>query len=251
MTSSTSSAFQDDVHDRPQLHAKVHSLLSAEQVACFDVSRLKFRATVDPEEIDEIKKLHAEWFPVVYNEDFFGSLTDRAGKVLTVLGILDGIVIGMIIVAIRRKEKQYNFAEELIPALGFDSEAENTAYILTIGVVDELRRRGIGRVMLREGVRRVAEVDRSCLVIYLHVISYNQSAIELYKSERFTEFDWYESFYFFNGQSYDGILYYKLIDRRESALEKLSKWIYNKLQSLIDWSSWGTVSKRQRVENRL
>mmetsp|Transcript_11865 Transcript_11865/g.32038 ORF Transcript_11865/g.32038 Transcript_11865/m.32038 type:complete len:381 (-) Transcript_11865:175-1317(-) len=81
------------------------------------------------------------------------------------------------------------------------------AYILTLGVVDGFRRRGLARELLR---RMVEHVERNILqvqAVYLHVVTYNGAAIKLYESMNFCRIAQFSSFYLLHGKPYDSFLY--------------------------------------------
>lgn len=88
-------------------------------------------------------------------------------------------------------------------------------YIMTIGVVDECRKLGIGTYLLQSTMETVMRSDKwkdSCKFIYLHVASYNEVAIKFYRKNGFikckTLKEWYEIF----KEPYDAILLYKKMD---------------------------------------
>merc|ERR550532_469644 len=88
-----------------------------------------------------------------------------------------------------------------------EAGAGSLAYILTLGVADGFRRRGLARELLR---RAVAHVNRSLphvQAVYLHVVTYNSAAIHLYESMKFLRIGQFPSFYFLHGQPYDSFLY--------------------------------------------
>jgi ribosomal protein S18 acetylase RimI-like enzyme len=55
------------------------------------------------------------------------------------------------------------------------------AYIMTIGVIDECRRLGLGTMLLEKTIEILQQNWTICEVIYLHVIDYNESAIRFYE----------------------------------------------------------------------
>eukprot|EP00927_Polykrikos_kofoidii_P051725 TRINITY_DN45518_c0_g1_i1.p1 TRINITY_DN45518_c0_g1~~TRINITY_DN45518_c0_g1_i1.p1 ORF type:complete len:368 (-),score=40.65 TRINITY_DN45518_c0_g1_i1:62-1165(-) len=81
------------------------------------------------------------------------------------------------------------------------------AYILTLGVVDEFRRRGLARELLRRLVMHVDDHMSHIQAVYLHVVTYNDAAIRLYESMHFHRIAQFNSFYFLHGKYYDSFLY--------------------------------------------
>lgn len=86
---------------------------------------------------------------------------------------------------------------------------------MTIGVIDECRKLGIGTYLLKATMNAVLinpSWEQSCKIIYLHVASYNRAAIKFYDRNGFLTAselkDWYDIF----GKSYDAILLYRVIE---------------------------------------
>lgn len=238
---STSSAYPSD-ESRPPLSADIHRLLSRRQVENFNISQLRFRTSANVSDLDEIRHLHAEWFPVYYKDDFYASLTDFPNSdVLVVLASIEGCdngIVGMITIAVRRKERRFNPSGDLGRLLKFSEEEEITAYILTLGVVDELRQKGVAQLLLERGIREIGKNDPQCRVVYLHVIEYNKPAFRLYRKAGFIEYTTYPEFYFIESIPYHGTLFYRLLEsNRESsassALSLIGKWIYAKLREFV------------------
>ena len=212
---STSSAFdlKSPYACIPLLTANVHACLDDSFVDNFNLFRdVTFRTQVQSSELAELRKLHTEWFPVAYNEEFYTAV-ERGDNVLTVLvDCVGGGVVGAATVAIRRRERQYNPGEELVREIcGMDPETTNIAYILTLGVVDELRGKGLGRQILEKILSEIPKIDPECQLVMLHVIEYNRKALRLYTQMNFTEYKKEPNFYFLGEESYDGILFYKRI----------------------------------------
>ena len=237
---STSSAFDAEWRANfalPPLDAAVHGALTTDRVKAFSTNTsVSYRASVDPTELGEIRLLHTEWFPVQYNDDFYESLLN--GSVVTVVAVLTdspSTIVGLISIAVKRKERQYNYACDLLPHLGWSSEVDTVAYILTLGVVDELRRHGLGQALLAKGIEQVRVADPLCRVIFLHVIEYNRPAIRMYQRNGFTEYKMENNFYNLNGKWYYGILFYQVLteSRTTGAARQIADWLRRKLAGIL------------------
>ena len=86
---------------------------------------------------------------------------------------------------------------------------------MTVGVIDECRKLGIGTYLLKATMNAVlinSSWEENCNIIYLHVASYNQAAIKFYERNGFVSAcelqDWYEIF----GKAYNAILLYRKIE---------------------------------------
>ena len=104
-------------------------------------------------------------------------------------------------------------------------EARTALYIMTIGVIDECRKWGIGTLLLREAnnlVIKHPKFGKTCKFVYLHVATYNESGIRFYDRNRFTKVKRLEAWYEIFGKPYDALLYYKRIEGEESSGEVCS-----------------------------
>ena len=51
---------------------------------------------------------------------------------------------------------------------------------MTIGVIDECRRDGLGTKLLDQTIMILQEAWPHCEIVYLHVVSHNEAAIKFY-----------------------------------------------------------------------
>lgn len=113
------------------------------------------------------------------------------------------------------------------------------AYILTLGVCDGFRRRGLARKLLERSLAHVRESLPQVQAVYLHVVTYNTAAIELYESMRFTRIGQFNSFYFLHGKHYDSFLYALYVNGGHQPW----RWRWKVIQSLLGYLSsfWKSV----------
>ena len=85
---------------------------------------------------------------------------------------------------------------------------------MTIGVIDECRKLGIGTYLLKATMNAVllnTNFKETCKIIYLHVAAYNEIALRFYERNGFlkckTLIEWYEIF----DKPYDAIILYKAL----------------------------------------
>jgi ribosomal protein S18 acetylase RimI-like enzyme len=252
---STSSAYppgEDGVILAARVHANLPSLKSIDPE-----KDIRYSSSVSSAELDEIRLLHTEWFPVAYHEDFFESIVSGTGfgggdvvTVVATIGTYSRQIVGLITIAVKRNEKQYNPTADLCPALKIEGNS-TTAYILTLGVIDELRGKGVGRKLLDAGIRKISETDSFCRVIFLHVIEYNEAAKKFYLREKFIEFKKYSEFYFFDGKVFDGVLFYKTVGlaNDESGVWKITQWLYAKIRGIFN--AIFTVKRPRTEDNQI
>jgi len=105
------------------------------------------------------------------------------------------------------------------------------AYILTLGIIDGFRRRGLARELLRQSIDYVDKNMPEVQAVYLHVVTYNEAAIQLYESMRFVRLDRFTSFYQLHGQPYDSYLYARYLHQGRPP------WKF-RLRNLLGWQSW-------------
>ena len=81
---------------------------------------------------------------------------------------------------------------------------------MTIGVIDECRRDGLGTQLLKYTENILAQMWPACEVIYLHVIDYNQTAIKFYEKNNFATLKTIKNHYKnLKGFDYDAVIMYK------------------------------------------
>lgn len=108
------------------------------------------------------------------------------------------------------------------------------AYILTLGVADNFRRRGLASELLRRAVDHITDDMPYVQAIYLHVVTYNEAAIHLYESMKFLRVGHFPSFYYLHGQPYDSFLYAHYLNRGRPPW----KWRLRNLLGLGFPSGW-------------
>ena len=82
---------------------------------------------------------------------------------------------------------------------------------MTIGVIDECRKLGLGTQMLNYTIDMVDKEYANCYAIYLHVITYNKSAIKFYDKNRFTRLEILKNHYEIDGKEYNALVTYRPI----------------------------------------
>ena len=93
-------------------------------------------------------------------------------------------------------------AEEAADLLAVDvcssSRGREVAYILTLGVAQRFRRRGVANSLLR-----AALLSLPCQLVYLHVLTSNETALSFYKSHNFQLLRREPGFYVLDKTSHD------------------------------------------------
>jgi ribosomal protein S18 acetylase RimI-like enzyme len=92
---------------------------------------------------------------------------------------------------------------------------------MTIGVVDECRRLGLGTQLLNRAIKLINQQWPACEVLYLHVVEYNESAIRFYLNPRnkFVKHSVLHEHYFIINQNYNALLLYRDISGGHGSTE--------------------------------
>lgn len=84
-------------------------------------------------------------------------------------------------------------------------------YIMTLGTIPKYRNQGLGSALVQRCIQLACE-DKSCGIIYLHVIKYNVGAIRFYEKLGFCRVTEIQDYYIIDGVKYNCYLYAKFIN---------------------------------------
>lgn len=120
--------------------ASVHDIFADAENTQIEDKDISFKL-VGSDHIEEIKKLHQEWFPIYYNDAYFSKLNNNKDTLCMGAFYKDKYLVGIFIGMFK-----YNsmILKELTKRSWFSCHNICGLYIATIGVVDEVRRLGIG-----------------------------------------------------------------------------------------------------------
>lgn len=131
-----------------------------------------------------LKTLHQEFFPVQYSDSFYIDACQekgiRNGFLFTLIATIHDEIVGFLLGQfIPHNECEDNAIVES------NNRITHLFYILTLGVTKEYRRSRIATTLLERSIS-YARRNKGCGVVYLHVLTTNQSAIKFYESNHFT-----------------------------------------------------------------
>ncbi|MEM0021033.1 MAG: ribosomal protein S18-alanine N-acetyltransferase [Fervidicoccaceae archaeon] len=132
-------------------------------------------------DLPQIIKVNAETLPENYPEYFFVFHLDNWGKAFFVAEV-EGKIVGYIM---NRIETGLGYIRKLIVKKG---------HVVSIGVLEGYRRRGIGEELMRRGMSSMRD-DYGAKEVYLEVRVSNDPAIRLYEKLGFRKIKVIEGYY--------------------------------------------------------
>ncbi|BBN10460.1 histone acetyltransferase MCC1 [Marchantia polymorpha subsp. ruderalis] len=164
---------------------------------------------IRPSDLKILQEVHEALFPIKYELEFFSNVVHGHG-IISWAAVdtnrssekcdeLVGFVTARVVAATESEEADM---------LGYEhvSTERTLIYILTLGVIKQYRNLGIASALIGEVIEYATSLP-SCRAVYLHVISYNHSAIFFYKKNSFQCLRKLRNFYYINGHHYDSYLY--------------------------------------------
>ena len=206
-----------------------HEILIGEEI---DIKKIIYKPLTKSYK-EEIKKLHKEWFPVEYDDDYFENIfINKYGGYFTIGAFYkikeQEIILGLALCQYREISDYFinhtspQSIEEICKNIDFNEEVQSylrcedylCAYIMTIGVLDECRKLHIGSEIIKNIINKVLW-DNICVGIYLDVINYNNSAIKFYERNGFHKVSTIKNYYELKGTYYDSEVFLKIFTRKE------------------------------------
>ena len=172
-----------------------------------DTSNDTYFRQLHPEDVESMKRLCRECFPVEYDDRWYKRLLSGDDGVFT-LGAFpapgtDDTMIGLIV---GERQHLYRLEGEYGMALDEVSRGTTVMYVTIFGVSAPYRRRGIGRKLMDALIDYVLQGTNDQL-IYLHVESTNNVAVLFYKKVGFKFFCRDVGYYRIENNPADGLVY--------------------------------------------
>ncbi|NXS14909.1 NAA60 acetyltransferase, partial [Neodrepanis coruscans] len=112
----------------------------------------------------------------------------------------------MIVAEIKSRTKVHKEDGDIL-ASNFPVDTQ-VAYILSLGVVKEFRKHGIGSLLLESLKDHISTTAQDhCKAIYLHVLTTNNTAINFYENRDFKQHHYLPYYYSIRGVLKDGFTY--------------------------------------------
>lgn len=203
---------------------------------------------VMPDDVQGIRELHMECFPIKYENTFFENVCNGKGfrgiplysqvAVEVESSRIVGCILGQFILSDKSDDSGF-FSETKRPA-------KYVFYILTLGLCSDYRRTGLGTELLMLTLKH-ARKNPDCGAVYLHVIHYNIPAIKFYERNGFTYLRELVEFYHIENIYHSSYLYVLHINGFEPPLlhrffVRMRKVTRSGLDILINWArSFGSL----------
>uniref|UniRef100_A0A8C1BLE8 N-alpha-acetyltransferase 60 n=2 Tax=Cyprinus carpio TaxID=7962 RepID=A0A8C1BLE8_CYPCA len=236
------------------------------------LSEIKLRLLCH-DDIERIKVLCGEWFPIEYPDLWYHDITSNK-KFFSLAATFRGGIVGMIVAEIKSRTKVHKEDGDIL-ASSFPVDTQ-VAYILSLGVVKEFRKHGIGSLLLDSLKEHISTTAQDhCKAIYLHVLTTNNTAIHFYENRDFKQHHYLPYYYSIRGVLKDGFTYVLYINGGHppwtllypfcylttdyihhigSALASLSpcsipQRIYRQAQNLLrSFLPWSSISSKSGIE---
>ncbi|TNV86426.1 hypothetical protein FGO68_gene2430 [Halteria grandinella] len=232
-----SDAWPVEMAQQNAMKAEVHRQIN-ENVDRLNLKNIYFRQ-LEEGDIQETKRLHEEWFPLNYEDSFYNRISKAniiaIGCFVKIRATLEQptekeLMLGVILTKVQyhndevreimnQRERDLNTDTGLFGWLRWFKSIVSCrgdhvgAYIMTIGVIDECRRLGLGTQLIERTIKVLNRDFPACAVLYLHVVTYNESAIRFYLNERnrFVRYGLIKDHYVIFEKNYDAVSLYKII----------------------------------------
>ncbi|OXB74500.1 UNVERIFIED_CONTAM: hypothetical protein H355_001882 [Colinus virginianus] len=168
------------------------------------------------DDIDAVKQLCGDWFPIEYvaagawgrqeyPDSWYRDITSNK-KFFSLAATYRGSIVGMIVAEIKSRTKVHKEDGDIL-ASNFPLDTQ-VAYILSLGVVKEFRKHGIGSLLLESLKDHISTTAQDhCKAIYLHVLTTNNTAINFYENRDFKQHHYLPYYYSIRGVLKDGFTY--------------------------------------------
>ncbi|CAK95022.1 unnamed protein product (macronuclear) [Paramecium tetraurelia] len=209
-----SQAYPPNSQNNTRYIAEIHSVLANVKIDDIGFKDIKFRKVQTKRDLEQLKLLQQEWFPITYGEQFYNSvLNGRVSSLIAEIeikyptGRKEKYVIGAMVYQQRQCKTKYlqNLTWKQWFCLFF--QTQNALYIMTIGVINEFRGRGIAEYMVEQLKKTVLQSNKTIAYIYLDMVDYNEIASRFYQKQGFNKMRIKKNHYMIENQTFDGYVY--------------------------------------------
>ncbi|KAH9400725.1 N-alpha-acetyltransferase 60 [Tyrophagus putrescentiae] len=212
---------------------------------CDAANLVKLRHTC-PTDIDVVKELCKQWFPIKYPDSWYEDITgsNKFYTLVATVGDVKDTIIGLLVAEIKPYARcNHEDIGLLVEGSTSSSSTSNTAsstssprvaYILTLGVVGQWRRHGVATLLLSKLTESLTAnpMLEDVKAVYLHVLTTNTAAIHFYEKMAFRRHRFLPLYYLINSAAADGYCYALYINGGRPPPTLLGR-----LLRLLRWSS--------------
>ncbi|XP_050292736.1 N-alpha-acetyltransferase 60 [Anthonomus grandis grandis] len=178
--------------------------MSAKRVALCSLADVQLRFLC-PEDLDEVRALCQEWFPIEYPFYWYEEITSSNSRFYSLAAVYKKQIIGLIVAEIKPHSCLH---KEDMGILAKSFSDCDIAYILSLGVLKEYRRNGIATLLLDSLLKNLTTPERKKVkAVFLHVLTTNSAAILFYQSNKFRLHTFLPYYYSIKGKCKDGFMY--------------------------------------------
>nr|XP_002125753.1 N-alpha-acetyltransferase 60 [Ciona intestinalis] len=173
---------------------------------CDFLSTIRIRS-LNGGDIDVLRELCTEWFPIKYPVTWYESITYN-DRFFSIAATLNGQIIAILIAEIKPRWQLPKEDSDMLASV--HSPDSKVAYILSLGVQRDFRRRGVASYILHHFLLQVASKHTGLLgvkAVYLHVLCTNVTAIKFYERHNFQLLHYLPAYYVINMEPKDGYSY--------------------------------------------
>ncbi|KAM3141397.1 hypothetical protein pb186bvf_006515 [Paramecium bursaria] len=188
-----------------QYISESHELIQFGQ--CSD--KITYRSIQSKKDLKQVKKLHQEWFPIQYQEKFYESALNGSNPSIVaeievqVFNRKEKIIIAALIYQIRYTKYKYMKWREIFCEFWKNLTA---IYIMTIGVMNEFRGKGIAEKMIDQ-LKSQFLINPQLKYIYLDMVIYNEIGMKFYQKNGFQIVRTKRQHYNIESNVYDAYVY--------------------------------------------
>lgn len=178
-----------------QEQIRPYTMFREEQALAYQINKgpgqLYYRP-LQPSDFHSLKAAHSQLFPIDYDDVFYHKATQALDRIFSLAavwragGMMDcsqESVVGFVTARVVRLGECETTDRHCMGLSAPFYDSETAVYILTLGVVDGFRNRGIASNLIAAVYRH--SVDLGCRAVFLHVITYNDTALRLYARHGF------------------------------------------------------------------
>ncbi|XP_072167801.1 uncharacterized protein [Diadema setosum] len=161
-----------------------------------------------PDDVEAVKGLCREWFPVEYPDFWYKDITNDK-RFFSLAAAINTTIVGLLVAEVKTRARCHREDSNILSAT-FPGSTQ-VAYILSLGVVEEYRRRGIASALLENFLASLTSQTSgsrpTAKAVYLHVLASNTGAIRFYEKHKFQRHEFLPYYYSIHGQAKDGLSY--------------------------------------------